>query len=43
MRRPWRKEGRRDDAVAIVLRKEMDARSVDARLNRGKRGYELTP
>jgi hypothetical protein len=25
MRRPWQKEGRGDDAVAIGLRKEMDA------------------
>jgi hypothetical protein len=37
MRRPWRKEGRGDDAVAIGLRKEIDARCVDARLNRGCR------
>jgi hypothetical protein len=43
MRRPWRKEGRGDDVVAIDLRKEMDARYVDARLNRGWRGYESTP
>jgi hypothetical protein len=32
---PWRKEGRGDDAVAIGLRKEMDAWSFDARLNKG--------
>jgi hypothetical protein len=38
-----RKEGRGDDAIVISLRKEMDARCVDARLNRGWRGYELTP
>jgi hypothetical protein len=43
MRRPWRKDGRGDDAVAIGLRKEMDARCVDARLNNGWRGYESTP
>jgi hypothetical protein len=36
-------KGRGDDAVAIGLRKEMDARCVDARLNRGWRGYESTP
>jgi hypothetical protein len=35
MRRPWRKEGRGDDAAAIGLRKEMDARCVDVRLNKG--------
>jgi hypothetical protein len=39
----WRKEGRGDDAVAIGLRKEMAARCVDARLNKGWRGYESTP
>jgi hypothetical protein len=43
MRRPWQKEGRGDDAVAIGLRKEMDARCVDARLNKGWRRYESTP
>jgi hypothetical protein len=43
MRRPWRKEGRGDDAVDISLRKEMDERRVDARLNKGWRGYESTP
>jgi hypothetical protein len=43
MRRPWRKEGRGDDAVAIGLRKKIDARCVDARLNRGVVGYESTP
>jgi hypothetical protein len=36
-------KGRGDDAVAIGLRKEMDARCVDARLHRGWRGYESTP
>jgi hypothetical protein len=36
------KEGRGDNAVAIDLRKEMDARCVDARLNKGWRGYEST-
>jgi hypothetical protein len=35
MRRPWRKEGRGDDAIAIGLRKEMDAQCIDARLNKG--------
>jgi hypothetical protein len=35
MRRPWPKKGKRDGAVAIGLRKEMDARCVDARLNKG--------
>jgi hypothetical protein len=30
-------KGRKDDAVAIDLRKEMDARCVDARLSRGWR------
>jgi hypothetical protein len=35
MRRLWRKDGRGDDAVAIGLRKEKDARCVDARLNKG--------
>jgi hypothetical protein len=34
MRRPWQK-GKLDGAVAINLRKEMDARCVDARLNKG--------
>jgi hypothetical protein len=43
MRRPLQKEGWGDDEVAIGLRKEMDARCVDARLNRGWRGYESTP
>jgi hypothetical protein len=36
-------KGRKDDAVAIGSRKEMDARCVDARLCRGWRGYESTP
>jgi hypothetical protein len=35
MRREWPEEGKRDDAVAINLRKEMDARCVDAGLNKG--------
>jgi hypothetical protein len=43
MRRTWRKEGRGDDAVVITFRKEMDARCVDARLNKGWREYESTP
>jgi hypothetical protein len=43
MRRPRRKEGRGDEAVAIGLRNEMDARCVDVRLNRDWRGYESTP
>jgi hypothetical protein len=30
MRKPWQEEGKRDGAVAIGLRKEMDARCVDA-------------
>jgi hypothetical protein len=36
-------EGRGDDAVAIGLRKEMDARCINVRLSRGWRGYESTP
>jgi hypothetical protein len=36
-------KGRKDDAVAIGSRKEMDAQCVGARLSRGWRGYELTP
>jgi hypothetical protein len=36
-------KGRGDDAVAIDLRKEMDARCINARLNKGWRGYESTP
>jgi hypothetical protein len=36
-------EGRGDDAIAIGWRKERDARCVDARSNRGWRGYESTP
>jgi hypothetical protein len=35
MRRPWQEKGKRDGAVAISLRKEMDARCVDAGLNKG--------
>jgi hypothetical protein len=42
MRRQWQKEGRGDDVVAISWRKERDARCVDARSNRGWRGYEST-
>jgi hypothetical protein len=34
MRRPWQEEGKQDGAVAIGLRKEMDARCVDAGLNK---------
>jgi hypothetical protein len=30
MRRPWQEKGKQDGAVAIGLRKEMDARCVDA-------------
>jgi hypothetical protein len=35
-------KGRKDDAVAISLRKEMDAQCIDTRLSRGWRGYEST-
>jgi hypothetical protein len=35
MRRPWQEKGKQDGAVAIGLRNEMDARCVDARLNKG--------
>jgi hypothetical protein len=35
MRRPWQEKGKRDGAVAIDLRKEMDARCVDVGLNKG--------
>jgi hypothetical protein len=35
MRRPWQEKGKRDGAVAIDLNKEMDARCVDAGLNKG--------
>jgi hypothetical protein len=35
MRRPWQEKVKRDGAVAIGLRKEMDARCVDAGLNKG--------
>jgi hypothetical protein len=38
-----RKEGRGDDSIVISLKKEMDARCIDVRLNRGWGGYELTP
>jgi hypothetical protein len=42
MRTPWRKEGMGDDVVAIGLRNGMDAQCIDARLNKGRRGYEST-
>jgi hypothetical protein len=32
MRIPWPEKGKRDDAVAIGLRKEMDTRCIDAGL-----------
>jgi hypothetical protein len=35
MRRPLLEKGKRDGVVAIGLRKEMDARCVDAGLNKG--------
>jgi hypothetical protein len=35
MRRPWQEKGKQDGVVAIGLRKEMDARCVDAGLNKG--------
>jgi hypothetical protein len=35
MRMPWQKKGKRDGAAAIDLRKEMNARCVDAGLNKG--------
>jgi hypothetical protein len=35
MRRPWQEKGKRDGTVAIDLRKEIDARCVDAGLNKG--------
>jgi hypothetical protein len=35
MWRPWKEAGKRDGVVAIDLRKEMDARCVDAGLNKG--------
>jgi hypothetical protein len=35
MRRSWQEKGKQDGAVAIGLRKEMDARCVDAGLNKG--------
>jgi hypothetical protein len=34
MRRPWQREGEGDEVVAIGLRKEMDVRCVDTRLNK---------
>jgi hypothetical protein len=42
MRRPWPEKDKRDGAVDIGLRKEMEARCVDVGLNKGWRGYELT-
>jgi hypothetical protein len=35
MRMPWQEKGKQDGAFAIDLRKEMDARCVDAELNKG--------
>jgi hypothetical protein len=35
MWRPWQEKGKRDCAVVIGLRKEMDARCVDVGLNKG--------
>jgi hypothetical protein len=35
MGKPWQEKGKRDGAVAIGLRKDMDARCVDAGLNKG--------
>jgi hypothetical protein len=35
MWRPWQEKGKRDGVVAIDLRKEIDARCVDAGLNKG--------
>jgi hypothetical protein len=35
MWRPWQEKGKRDGEVAIDLSKEMDARCVDAGLNKG--------
>jgi hypothetical protein len=35
MRRPWPEKGERDGAVAIGLRKEMDAWCIDVGLNKG--------
>jgi hypothetical protein len=35
MRKPWQEKGKQDGAVAICLRKEMDARCVNAGLNKG--------
>jgi hypothetical protein len=35
LRRPWQEKGKQDGAVAISLRKEMDAQCVDAGLNKG--------
>jgi hypothetical protein len=35
MRRLWPEKGKRDGADAIGLRKEMNARCIDAGLNKG--------
>jgi hypothetical protein len=35
MRRPWQEKGKRDGAVVIGMREEMDARCVDVGLNKG--------
>jgi hypothetical protein len=35
MRRPWQEAGKRDGAVVIRLRKEIDAGCVDVELNKG--------
>jgi hypothetical protein len=35
MRRPWPEKGKRDGAVAISFRKEMEARCVNEGLNKG--------
>jgi hypothetical protein len=35
MRRPWQEKGKRGGAIAIGLRKDMDARCVDVGLNKG--------
>jgi hypothetical protein len=35
MRKSWQEMGKQDGAIAIGLRKEMDARCIDAGLNKG--------
>jgi hypothetical protein len=35
MMKPWQEKGKRDGAVAINLRKEMDVPCVNAGLNKG--------